>query len=94
LFLVHLLSEPQIALGDLAQAASRLVGAQGRTESLSLMEMYARGGGRGVRLSVKKRLARDKTRQLLSWSPKRYDILEDTERGSYKTSANEAQNIH
>jgi nucleoside-diphosphate-sugar epimerase len=74
----------EIALGDLAQAASRLVGAQGRTESLSLMEMYVRGGGRGVSLSVNKRLASDKTRQLVGWSPKRHDILEDTEHGSYK----------
>jgi nucleoside-diphosphate-sugar epimerase len=45
-------------------------------------------------LSVNKRLASNKTQQLLSWSPKRHDILEDTERGSYNTSANEAQNIH
>jgi nucleoside-diphosphate-sugar epimerase len=74
----------EVALGDLAQAASRLVGAHGRTESLSLMEMYARGGGRGVSLSVNKRLASDKTRQLVGWSPKRHDILEDTEHGSYK----------
>ncbi len=74
----------EIALGDLAQAASRLVGAQGRTESLSLMEMYVRGGGPGISLSVNKRLASDKTRQLVNWSPKRYDILEDTEHGSYK----------
>ena len=84
----------EIALGDLAQAASRLVGAQGRTESLSLMEMYARGGGLGVSLSVNKRLASDKTRQLLRWSPKRYDILEDTEYGSYNTSADESPHIY
>ncbi len=74
----------EVALGDLAQSASRLVGAQGRTESLSLMQMYARGSGQGVSLSVNKRLASDKTRQLVGWSPKRYDILEDVEHGSYK----------
>jgi nucleoside-diphosphate-sugar epimerase len=74
----------EVELGDLAQAASRLVGSQGRTESLSLMQMYARGGSQGVSLSVNKRLASDKTRQLVGWSPKRYDILEDTEYGSYK----------
>src|SRR5258708_24356700 len=33
----------EIALGDLAMAVSRLLGATGRTESLSLMEMYTRG---------------------------------------------------
>jgi nucleoside-diphosphate-sugar epimerase len=74
----------EVALGNLAQAVSRLDGAQGRTESLSLMQMYARGSGRGVSLSVNKRLASDKTRQLVGWSPKRYDILEDVEYGSYK----------
>jgi nucleoside-diphosphate-sugar epimerase len=74
----------EVELGNLAQAASRLVGAQGRTESLSLMEMYARGGGRGVSLSVNKRLASNKTRKVLNWTPTRYDILEDVEHGSYK----------
>ena len=74
----------EVALGDLAQAVSRLVGAQGRTESLSLIQMYARGGGRGVSLSVNKRLASDKTRKVLNWTPTRYDILEDVEHGSYK----------
>jgi nucleoside-diphosphate-sugar epimerase len=73
----------EIALGDLAAAVSRLVGAGGRTEALSLMEMYARGGGGGVSLSVNKRLASERTRKALSWTPTRYDILEDTEHGSY-----------
>jgi len=73
----------EIALGDLAMAVSRLVGAGGRTEALSLMEMFARGGGGGVSLSVNKRLASDKTRRLLDWTPRRYDLLEDVEGGSY-----------
>ena len=73
----------EIALGELATAVSRLVGAGGRTEALSLMEMYARGGGGGVSLSVNKRLASEKTRKALGWAPTRYDILEDTEHGSY-----------
>jgi hypothetical protein len=49
------------------------------------MEMYARGGGRGVSLSVNKRLASEKTRTALGWAPTRSDILEDTEHGSYAT---------
>jgi nucleoside-diphosphate-sugar epimerase len=73
----------EIALGDLATAVSRLVGAGGRTEALSLMEMYARGGSGGVSLSVNKRLASEKTRKALGWRPTRSDILEDTEHGSY-----------
>lgn len=50
---------------------------------MSLMEMYARGGGGGVSLSVNKRLASEKTRKALGWTPTRSDILEDTEHGSY-----------
>jgi nucleoside-diphosphate-sugar epimerase len=73
----------EIAMGDLAGAVSRLVGAGGRTEALSLIEMYARGGGGGVSLSVNKRLASDKTRRLLDWTPSRHDLLEDVEHGSY-----------
>jgi nucleoside-diphosphate-sugar epimerase len=73
----------EIALGDLAVSVSRLVGAGGRTEAWSLMEMYARGGGGGVSLSVNKRLASQKTRAILGWAPTRYDILKDVEGGSY-----------
>ena len=73
----------EIALGDLAFAVSRLVGVGGRTEALSLMEMYTRGGGGGLSLSVNKRLASEKTRKVLNWTPTRYDILEDVEHGSY-----------
>jgi nucleoside-diphosphate-sugar epimerase len=73
----------EIALGDLADAVSRLTGFGGRTEALSLMEMYARGGGGGVSLSVNKRLASGKTRDTLGWAPTRHDILEDVEHGSY-----------
>lgn len=73
----------EIALGDLAVSVSRLVGAGGRTEALSLMEMYSRGGGGGVSLSVNKRLASEKTRKVVDWTPTRYDILQDVEHGSY-----------
>ena len=74
----------EIALRDLAVAVSRLVGAGGRTEALSLMEMYTRGGGGGVSLSVNKRLASEQTRKVLNWNPTRTDILEDVEHGSYR----------
>jgi hypothetical protein len=47
------------------------------------MEMYTRGGGGGVSLSVNKRLASEKTRKVLDWSPTKHDILEDVEHGSY-----------
>ena len=73
----------EIAMGELAVSVSRLVGAGGRTEALSLMEMYGRGGGGGVSLSLNKRLASQKTRAILGWAPTRYDILKDVEVGSY-----------
>jgi hypothetical protein len=69
--MLHAAVTDEIALGDLAAAVSRLVGAGGRTEPLSLMEMYARGGGGGVSLSVNKRLASEKTRKILDWTPTR-----------------------
>jgi enoyl-CoA hydratase/carnithine racemase len=47
------------------------------------MDMYVRGGGAGVSLAVNKRLASQKTRAILGWTPTRYDILADVERGSY-----------
>jgi len=73
----------EIAMGDLAVSVSRLVGSGGRTEALSLMEMFARGGGGGVSLSLNKRLASEKTRALLGWAPTRYDIFKEVEDGSY-----------
>jgi nucleoside-diphosphate-sugar epimerase len=73
----------EVALGDLATAVSRLVGAGGRTEALSLTEMFARGASGGVSLSVNKRLASDKTRRILDWRPSRHDLLQDVEFGSY-----------
>jgi nucleoside-diphosphate-sugar epimerase len=80
--MLHAVTE-EIALGDLAASVSRLVGAGGRTEALSVMEMYTRGGGGGVSMSVNKRLASAKTRKVLGWTPTRTDILEDVEHGSY-----------
>lgn len=74
----------EIALGDLAASVSRLVGNGGRTEALSLMDMYTRGGGGGVSLSVNKRLGSDKTRRVVDWIPTRDDILKDVEHGSYR----------
>ena len=82
--MLHAVSD-EVSLGDLARSVSRLVGAGGRTEALSLMEMYTRGGGGGVSLSLNKRLASQKTRELLAWTPTRQDILEDVEHGSYSS---------
>jgi nucleoside-diphosphate-sugar epimerase len=76
----------EIALGDLAASVSRLVGARGRTEAWSLPDMFARGGGGGVSLSVNKRLGSDKTRKAVDWTPTRDDILQDVEHGSYASS--------
>jgi nucleoside-diphosphate-sugar epimerase len=75
----------EVALGDLARSVSAMVGAGGRTEALSLVEMYTRGGGGGVSLSLNKRLSSKKTREILGWTPTRYDILEDVEHGSYSS---------
>jgi nucleoside-diphosphate-sugar epimerase len=73
----------EVSMGDLAGAVSRLSGFGGKTESLSLMEMFGRGGPAGLSLALNKRLASDKTRKLVGWAPKRRDILADVEHGSY-----------
>jgi hypothetical protein len=39
--------------------------------------------GTGISLCLAKRLSSDKTRDLVQWSPRRTDILEDVEFGSY-----------
>ena len=72
----------EVSMGDLADAVSRLSGCGGKTEALSLMEMYSRGSG-GVSLSLNKRLASQQTRELVGWAPTRRDILADVEHGSY-----------
>jgi nucleoside-diphosphate-sugar epimerase len=68
---------------DLAGAISGLIGAGGRTESLSLDQMFAAAGSVGISMSLNKRLSADKTRQITGWSPTRTDILQDVETGSY-----------
>jgi len=73
----------EVSMGELADAVSWLSGYGGETESLSLMEMFGRGGGGGVSLSLNKRLASDKTRDLVGWTPERRDILVDVQIGSY-----------
>jgi nucleoside-diphosphate-sugar epimerase len=73
----------EVSMGDLADAVSRLPGLGGKTEALSLMEMFTRGGGGGVSLSLNKRLASAQTRDLVGWAPTRRDILADVAHGSY-----------
>jgi nucleoside-diphosphate-sugar epimerase len=43
--------------------------------------------GSGISLSLNKRLASEKTRELVGWAPTRRDILEDLEFGSYVTES-------
>jgi nucleoside-diphosphate-sugar epimerase len=59
----------EIALGDLAAAVSRLVRAAGRTEALSLMEVYARGGGGGACQSISVSPARGPARPWAGFRP-------------------------
>jgi nucleoside-diphosphate-sugar epimerase len=73
----------EVSQRDLAAAVSRMIGAGDRTESLSLEQMFASLGSVGVSMSLNKRLAADKTRQITGWSPTRTDILHDVEFGSY-----------
>lgn len=84
----HAVAE-ELSQRELAGAISRMIGAQGRTESLSLEQMYRLGGTRGVRLSVNKRLDAQKTRMQLGWTAEYRDTLHDVEFGSYARNAAE-----
>ena len=56
---------------------------------LALASNVPNGEGKGydlpnlIALRDSMRLASEKTRKILDWTPTRYDILEDTEHGSY-----------
>jgi len=78
----HAVAE-EVSQRDLARAISRMIGAGDRSDSLTLEQMHALGGTRGVRLSVNKRLSADLTRRELGWAPTRADTLADVEFGSY-----------
>jgi nucleoside-diphosphate-sugar epimerase len=84
---------------DLAMAINRMIGADERTEHLSLEQMLGMNAdmslkidssftppptaGSGISMSLNKRLSSVKTRKLLDWSPTRTDILNDIAFGSY-----------
>jgi nucleoside-diphosphate-sugar epimerase len=100
---------------ELALAINRLIGADERTERLSLEQMLGMNAvarvaltltrplpvgairavgnsftpppsaGSGISLSLNKRLASARTRQLLGWTPTHTDILRDLELGSYRS---------
>jgi len=78
----HAVAE-EVCQKDLAHAISRMIGAGDTAQSVSLERMFELGGVRGLRLSVNKRLAADKTRRELGWSPTRFEALHDVEFGSY-----------
>jgi nucleoside-diphosphate-sugar epimerase len=73
----------EVSLGDLARAVSRLTGADERTDSFTLAQMFATGGVIGISLSLNKRLSSEKTQSALGWKPTRTDLLEDVAHGSY-----------
>ncbi|RBP16085.1 nucleoside-diphosphate-sugar epimerase [Roseiarcus fermentans] len=78
----HAVSE-EAGQKELGLAISRMLGFGGRGESVSLDEMAALGGVRGVRLSLNKRLSAERTREHLGWTPQRLGVLADVEFGSY-----------
>ena len=82
---------------ELAMAINRMIGVDERTEHLSLEQMLGitaemnidssftppPTAGSGISLSLNKRLASDRTRELLDWTPTCTDILQDIAFGSY-----------
>jgi nucleoside-diphosphate-sugar epimerase len=73
----------EVSQQALAAAVSRMLGAGDRSQSVSLEQMYGLMGPAGISLSASKRMSSQITRRALGWEPKRTDILEDVEFGSY-----------
>ena len=68
---------------DVAAAASRGAGANGRIRAWPLEEARKKLGGYADALVLDQQASGRRAQQLLGWQPHRTDVLEDIERGSY-----------
>jgi nucleoside-diphosphate-sugar epimerase len=80
-------SGPSRPVRDIAAAASRGVGAGGRTVAWPLDEARQKLGAYADALVLDQQASGRRAQELLGWRPHRPDVLEDIERGSYTASA-------
>lgn len=78
---------PSRTVREVAAAASRGAGAGGRTVAWPLDEARQKLGGYADALVLDQQASGRRAQELLGWQPRRPDILEDIERGSYAEHA-------
>jgi nucleoside-diphosphate-sugar epimerase len=76
-------SGPSYRVRDVAEAASRGAGAEGRTVSWSLEEARKKLGPYADALALDQQASGKRAETLLGWRPHRPSVLEEMERGSY-----------
>jgi nucleoside-diphosphate-sugar epimerase len=76
-------SGPSQRVSEIAAAASRGAGAEGRTVATPLEEARKKLGAYADALVLDQQASGRRAQELLGWKPRRPDVLEDIERGSY-----------
>ena len=80
-------SGQSVRVGEVAEAASRAGGAEGRTESWPIAEARKALGPYADALTLDQQVSSEKAVELLGWKPESPSMLEDLERGSYARSS-------
>ncbi len=80
-------SGPSVRVSEVAEAASRAGGAEGRTESWPIEEARKSLGPYADALILDQQVSSEKAVELLGWKPESPSMLEDLERGSYALSS-------
>jgi nucleoside-diphosphate-sugar epimerase len=74
---------PSLRVREIAEAASRSAGADGRTESWPLDEARKTLGPYADALALDQQVSAERSKRLLQWSPRAPTLLEDLASGSY-----------
>jgi nucleoside-diphosphate-sugar epimerase len=83
-------SGPSRRVSEIAAAASRGAGAAGRTVATPLEEAREKLGAYADALVLDQQASGRRAQELLGWKPRRPDVLEDIERGSYASQGKPA----
>jgi len=82
---------PSRPVGEIAAAASRGAGAGGRTVATPLEEARKTMGPYADALALDQQASGRRAQDLLGWKPRRPDVLEELERGSYTSKPKPAR---
>jgi nucleoside-diphosphate-sugar epimerase len=84
-------SGPSRPVSEIAAAASRGAGAGGRTVATPLDEARQKMGAYADAMALDQQASGRKAQELLGWKPRRPDVLEELERGSYAAKGKPAR---